>query len=133
VRSNGVVVMLPERQNLAGLRERAEQRFVQQLIAQAAIEAFDEGILLRLAGRNVVPLDLPVLRPAQHCHAGELGAVIGNDHCWTTAGCDHGVELARDPQAWQGRISDQNQAFAGEVVDDGQDAEAAAHAAYPAP
>jgi hypothetical protein len=47
------------------MRERAEQRFVQQLITQAAIEAFDEGILLRLAGRNVVPPDLSILRPAQ--------------------------------------------------------------------
>src|SRR6185437_6476552 len=53
VRSNGVVVIFPERQNLTGIGERAEQRFVQQLIAQPAIEAFDESILLRLAGRNV--------------------------------------------------------------------------------
>jgi len=34
-------------------------------------------------------------------------------------------ELARNPQAWQGRISDQGQTFAREVIDDGQDAEAA--------
>jgi hypothetical protein len=32
---------------------RAERRFVPQLIAQPTIEAFYEGILLRLAGHNV--------------------------------------------------------------------------------
>ena len=97
-RPDGVVIVFPERQDLAGVRERAEQRFVQQLIPQAAIEAFDEGILLRLAGCNVVPLDLAVLRPAQYCHAGELGAVVRNDHCRTTANGDHSIEFARDPQ-----------------------------------
>jgi hypothetical protein len=49
------------------MRDRAEQGFVQRLIAQPTIEAFDKGILLRLARRNVVPFDLPVLRPAQNC------------------------------------------------------------------
>jgi hypothetical protein len=32
--------------------ERGEQCLVDQLIAQPTIEAFDEGILLRLARRN---------------------------------------------------------------------------------
>ncbi len=63
-RSDGVVIVFPERQDLAGVRERAEQRFLQQLIPQAAIKAFDEGILQRLAGCNEVPLDPAVLRPA---------------------------------------------------------------------
>jgi hypothetical protein len=34
-----------------------EQRLVQQLIAQATVEAFDEPVLLRLAGRDVMPGD----------------------------------------------------------------------------
>ena len=51
VRSDGVVVVFPERQSLAGVGERAEQRFVQQLISKAAVEALDEGILLWLATR----------------------------------------------------------------------------------
>jgi hypothetical protein len=36
---------------------------------------------------------------------------------------DQGIKLAHDPQAWKGRISDQGQAFAREVVDNRQDAE----------
>jgi hypothetical protein len=67
-----------------------------------------------------------LLRPAQHRHAGELGAVVGNDHGWTAAGGDQGVELAHDPQARQRGVGDQEEAFAREVVDEGQDAEPAA-------
>jgi hypothetical protein len=37
--------------------ERGEQAFVQQLVAQAAVEALDEGVALRLAGRDVMPRD----------------------------------------------------------------------------
>jgi hypothetical protein len=49
-RSDGVVASFPERRNLADLHGRDEQRFVQQLIAQLTVEAFD---LLRLAGHNI--------------------------------------------------------------------------------
>ncbi|ESZ54411.1 hypothetical protein X729_28500 [Mesorhizobium sp. L103C131B0] len=35
--------------------ERGEQRLVQQFVAQAAVEALDEGILHRLARRDVGP------------------------------------------------------------------------------
>jgi putative transposase len=35
-----------------------EQGLVQQLIAQPAVEAFDEGILGRLSGRDLVPVKL---------------------------------------------------------------------------
>ena len=43
----GVVVALPFLELDPCLGERGEQRFVQELVAQATIEAFDEGILLR--------------------------------------------------------------------------------------
>lgn len=52
-----VVVALPGRQHGAGMRQRAEQRLVQKLVAQAAVEALDEAVLLRLAGRDIVPAD----------------------------------------------------------------------------
>lgn len=57
VRSGSVVLGLPAAQGDAGLRQRGEQRLVQQLIPQAAVEAFDEGILYRLARRDVVLFD----------------------------------------------------------------------------
>ncbi len=57
MRPDGVVVVFPDRQRLAGMGERGEQGLVQQFVAEAAVEALDEGILLRLARRDVVPFD----------------------------------------------------------------------------
>ena len=37
--------------------ERSEERLVQQLVAQPAVEALDEGILLRLARCDVMPFE----------------------------------------------------------------------------
>ena len=78
--------------------ERAEQRFVQQLIAQPAIEAFDEGVLLRLARRNVVPFDLPYLDQRS------IVMLVSSVPLSETI-------IAGRPR---GRIEDQNQAFARE-------------------
>jgi hypothetical protein len=69
-----------------------------------------------------VPLDLALalLRPAQYCHAGELGAVIGNAHGWTAAHGNEEIKLAHYAQARQRRVGDQRQAFAREIIDDRQ-------------
>ena len=44
-------------------------------VAQATAKALHEGVLGRLAGCDIVPLDLPLLRPAQDGDRGEFGAV----------------------------------------------------------
>jgi hypothetical protein len=106
--------------------ERAEQRLVQQLVAQTAVEALDERVLLRFARCDVVPFDTAVLRPAQDRRAGQLGAVVGNTGGRLTAFRNNRIELAPDPQAGQRGIGDQRQALAGEIVDDGENAEAPA-------
>jgi hypothetical protein len=56
-----------------------EQRLVQQLIAKPTVEAFDEAVLLRLAGRNVMPGDRVVIGPGQHRGRGQFGAVVTDD------------------------------------------------------
>ena len=48
VRPNGVVIILPDRESLADMVERAEQCLVEQFVTQSPVEALDEGILLRL-------------------------------------------------------------------------------------
>jgi hypothetical protein len=45
-----VVVVAPGVQRDARVWQRAEERLVEKLIAQASVEAFAEGVLLRLAG-----------------------------------------------------------------------------------
>ena len=56
-----VIVMLPCRQHGSGVRQRREQRLIQAFVTQASVEAFDEGVLCRLAWRDVMPVDPAVL------------------------------------------------------------------------
>lgn len=106
--------------------ERAEQGLVQQIVAQAAVEALDKGVLLRLAGSDVVPIDPAFLRPAQDRHAGQPGAVIGDAGERFAARGNDGIELSPDTQARRRGVGDQCQALAGEVIDNGEDAESPA-------
>ena len=65
VRSVGVVVDPPFFDDLTRLVEVGEQVLVETLVAQSAVEAFDEAILHRFARCNVMPLDTPILLPGQ--------------------------------------------------------------------
>jgi len=58
-----VVVIAPQGQFSAGVIQCIEEFLVQELVAQAAIERLDEGILLGLAWVDVMPIDVIVVRP----------------------------------------------------------------------
>src|SRR6266550_6204327 len=90
MRPHRVVIVLPDCQYFAGMGKGREQGLVEAFVPQPAVEALDERILLRLSGRDIMPLDAVLLRPAQHRHAGELGTVIGNDYRRTAAASDTG-------------------------------------------
>jgi hypothetical protein len=68
VRPDGVVVDAPLFDDPIGLAERREQVLVQALVAEPAIEAFDEGVLRRFARRDVVPFE-----DARYCRVFSLG------------------------------------------------------------
>ena len=55
MRPDRVVIVSPERQLPAGVVQSVEDLLVQEFVAQAAIEAFDEGVLLGLARVDVMP------------------------------------------------------------------------------
>ena len=65
VRSVGIVVDPPFFDDLARVLEIGEQVFVEALVAQATVEAFDEAILHRFAWRDVAPFDAALLLPGQ--------------------------------------------------------------------
>ena len=75
MRPHIVVVVAPSPQHRPRMAHGREQRLVQAFVAQATIEALDVAVLLRLARRDVMPLDLLVLCPAQDRQAGQLGSV----------------------------------------------------------
>ena len=69
-----IVVGAPVSKRGAGMGQRREQGFVQQLVAQPPVEAFDEGILGGLARRDIVPVDLAFVGKGEDGVRGELGA-----------------------------------------------------------
>jgi len=73
------VIVPPGLEHGAGVRQRPEQRLVQQLVAQAAVEALDEAVLLWFTGRNVVPPDASLVCPVQDGVRGQVRAVVTDD------------------------------------------------------
>ena len=55
MRPHMVVIVAPEPQHQTGMAERHEQCLVEAFVAQAFVEAPDIAVLLRLAGRDIVP------------------------------------------------------------------------------
>ncbi len=72
MRAYVVVVVPPCAQHRPSMAEAAEQGLVQALVSQPPVEALDEGVLGRLAGRDIVPLDPALLRPAQDGRGGQF-------------------------------------------------------------
>ena len=61
-----------------GQHQRRKQGLVEKLVAQTAVEAFDEGVLHRLAWRDVMPLDRGLAGPCQDGVAGEFAAIVAD-------------------------------------------------------
>lgn len=119
-----VVVVSPGCQFLAGMSQRCEDRFVQALVAQAGVKAFDKTILIGLTRRDVVPLHITFLRPAKNRHAGEFGAVMSDERMGPSHPLEHRcIKLSAHPRAGDRRIGDQAQALPAVIIDYGEDAE----------
>ena len=71
----GVVCGHPCFDDPAGVGIAQEEMFVEALIAETADEALDERVLLRFAGLDVMPFDVPVALPREDGMAGQLRAV----------------------------------------------------------
>ncbi len=70
-----IVVVPPVSQNLAGMRQGREKRFVETFISQPSVEAFDKFVLLRLPRGNMTPFDLHLIGPFQDGMGCELRSV----------------------------------------------------------
>src|SRR5450759_3585433 len=79
VRANVVVVEAPGFDRLARIVERRKPMRVEALEAELSVEAFDEGILIRLAGLDEAQLDSALLGPGQERPARELRPVVRVD------------------------------------------------------
>jgi hypothetical protein len=80
VRSLPIVVLDPGGDLEPGMGHAEEQRFVEQFVAHAAVKAFDVAVLHRLARSDVMPIHPDLAEPREHAIAGELGAVVADNH-----------------------------------------------------
>ena len=95
-----IIVVTPGGQHGPRLRQAREQGLVQTLVPEPGVEALDEPVLLGLAGRDVMPFHVPLFRPAQDRHAGELSAVVADHHERARpALSDRHIQLACHPGA----------------------------------
>jgi hypothetical protein len=99
--SYGVVVDPPGFDDPACLRQRAEDVFVEAFVAEATIEGLYEGILHWLARRNVVPFDVGLFDPSQHSVAGQLRAIVGDNHRWPTMHTAEPIEFTHWPAPFE--------------------------------
>src|SRR5215813_905346 len=118
--SMGIIIDPPGLDDPARHRQATERVLVKAFVAEAAVEAFDEGVLHRLAGRDVMPTDAAVLLPAQHDVGGELAAVVADNQQRLLALGDDRIELTCDPAAGDRSVDNERQALAGEVVDNNE-------------
>ena len=70
-----VVVGQPGVGSVLHLADGVEQPGVEHLLAEAAVEAFDEGVLVRLAGLDEQKLDPVLLGPVDERVGRQLGAL----------------------------------------------------------
>jgi hypothetical protein len=130
MRAQVVVVVTPSAERLARMGEVIEDLFIKEFVAQAPVKAFNEGVLRRFAGRDVMPANAVFVLPFKHRAAGEFCPIIADDRCGLAIEADEGIEFASDPQTRDRCVGDQAEAFACEVIDNREDAEPAASAKY---
>lgn len=119
--STPVVVLQQFFKRLAGIAQCTEQRFVEALVSQFAVEVFNEAVLLGLSRRDIMSNDTGFLSPFEDRHAGELSAVVRNDCLRHAAFIDDLIQFACNTEARQRRISHQPQVLTTEGINDCQD------------
>ena len=107
MRPDIVVVVTPEGQLLAGIGEAVEDLFIQAFVTQAAVEAFDQPILLRFAWVDVMLGDAGITCPFEDRRAGELSAVITDNTVGFAIIPDHRGQFPRHPRTRKAGVGNQ--------------------------
>lgn len=81
VPTTGVVQPLLGDQRATCIGERQETLLVEAFVAEPTVDAFDEGVLIRLAGLYVVEGDGVRVRPDGEVAIDELRPVVAHDPC----------------------------------------------------
>lgn len=107
MRPDIVVIVAPEGQRSAGIGQAVEDLFVETFVAQASVEGLNVAVLLRLAGVDVMPLDLVLVCLFQDRFARELRSVVGNYTTGFPIGPNQSIQLPCDPGPGDAGVGDQ--------------------------
>src|SRR5216683_6697909 len=120
VRTARVVVLAPAPDLFPRLTQVAQAGEVEAFVAQLAVEAFDVTVLGRPSRRDVLKIDALAFAPRVEVAAAELGPVVAAQRTRARPGRKDAFQGQRDlPRADPG-VDFGGQAFAGELIDDGQ-------------
>ncbi len=126
VGTDGIVVHTPGLDDLACVRQAAEPVLVQALVAEAAVETLNVGILIRLAGLDEVQPNAVGVSPRVERSADELGPIVRDQDCRRPARLDESLEDLDDPPPADGGVHFDGQAGPREIIHHGQQANPAA-------
>lgn len=118
-----VVIVAPDGQFPAGVGQAVEQFLVEQLIAQRAVEALDEPVLLGPTGIDVVPLDPILACPFQDRPTGKFGPIVTDNAGRLAVETRQRVEFTRHAGPGYAGIGNQTQVLAAAIIIDGQNPE----------
>lgn len=107
-----------------GFVEGTEPILADAVVAEGAVEGFNDGILRGFAGLDVVDGDTGGLSEEVESSAGKLGTIIRGDDLRQAAGSRELIEDGDDRGTADGAIEVKRQALAGVVIDEGEAAEA---------
>ena len=74
-----VVILPPGFDDCPSDSEGLKHMLVQAFVPDPAVQALGKTVLAGLAGGDVMPLDVMLLRPHQNRAAGQFGAVVADD------------------------------------------------------
>ncbi len=126
VRSESVVGITPIGEHTSDFKDGPKVILIEALVAKPAVEAFDERILYRLAGRDMMQAHMAIVGPSHHREAAHLGPVVQNDRLGVTADVSDGIERTRRALSREAKIGFKNKILARAIVANPKDAKAAA-------
>jgi hypothetical protein len=118
-----VVIVTPTRDDLPRFGQTEESMLIQALVAQSAVEAFDESVLHRFARLDILPSH-PPRNPAQDRDTSQFTVVVADNNLGDPAHADELFEFAHHANAAERSIDHCGQAFTAEVIDDAENTEA---------
>lgn len=118
-----IVILAEGFDEASGMAQVREEVFVQALVAELAIEAFDISVLRRFTWADKTVPDVVLVAPALEGDAGKLRAVVGQKSGRAAAELDEVIEDPSHSDAGERGIGFDPGAFPGVVVDHRQHAE----------